>query len=481
MRCVKRVFASITTRRIDRNDNAKSVRLWPVVAGIFMSATVYLETIGCQMNVADSERAVVRLRAAGYHFAESSRSADVVIFNTCSVRERAAHKVLTRIGEVRRQRLNKPPVIGVMGCVAQLEGSTLFDHNPSISVIAGTRATDRLPDLIGRALDGESRVIDLDERAEGERWDLPATERTSKHVAFVPIIEGCNKFCTYCIVPFSRGREKSRAATEIVAEIAELRACGYREIHLIGQNVNSYRPRTDAGLEDFQGATPFCRLLRAAAKTGMERIKFTTSFPRDFHPDILTALDEHENLCDWVHLPAQSGSDRILRAMRRGHTVADYYNRIAKIKNARRRLAITSDIIVGFPGETEADFQDTMALVEQVGYDALYIFNYSERPGTPAARLDDNVTKSEKTARFLELESLQRRRQQKIYEHYLGRELQVLVEKVSSKSEQDMSGHTTCHKVVNFPRASVAAGQLARVRVTEAKENSLYGEVLSAA
>ncbi|PYS79516.1 MAG: tRNA (N6-isopentenyl adenosine(37)-C2)-methylthiotransferase MiaB, partial [Acidobacteria bacterium] len=399
------------------------------------------------------------MRAAGFGFADSSESADVVIFNTCSVRERAAHKVFTRIGEVRRQRLNREPVVGVMGCVAQLEGLTLFDNSPSVNLIVGTRATDRLPELIGRALEGESRVIDLDERAEGERWDVPATARTSKHVAFVPIIEGCNKFCTYCIVPFSRGREKSRTASEIIAEIDELRDAGYREIHLIGQNVNSYRPRTGAGLEGFKGATPFCRLLRAAAATGMERIKFTTSFPRDFHPDIVNAIDEHENLCDWIHLPAQSGSDRVLRAMRRGHTVADYYRRIAKIKNARRRLAITSDIIVGFPGETEADFQDTMALVEQLGYDALYIFKYSERPGTPAAKLDDDVTQGEKKARFLELESLQQRLQQKIYESYLGKQVQVLAERPSVKSDRDMSGHSTCHKVINFPRASITAGQ----------------------
>src|SRR6266851_1747944 len=445
-----------------------------------MSATVYLETIGCQMNVADSERAIVRLRAAGFGFADSSERADVVIFNTCSVRERAAHKVFTRIGEVRRQRLNQEPVIGVMGCVAQLEGQTLFDNSPSVNLIVGTRATDRLPELISRALDGESRVIDLDERAEGEKWDVPATARTSKHVAFVPIIEGCNKFCTYCIVPFSRGREKSRAASEIIAEINELRAFGYREIHLIGQNVNSYRPGTEAGLEGFNGATSFCKLLRAAAATGMERIKFTTSFPRDFHPDIVTALDEHQNLCDWVHLPVQSGSDRVLRAMRRGHTVADYYKRIAKIKNAGRRLAITSDIIVGFPGETEADFQDTMALVEQVEYDALYIFKYSERPGTPAAKLVDHISRCEKTARFLELEKIQRRHQRKTYEDYIGREMKVLVERPSSKSRHDMTGHSACHKVVNFPGASVKAGQVAAVRITEAKINSLYGEVLSA-
>ena len=445
-----------------------------------MGSTVYLETFGCQMNVADSERADVRLRAAGFDLSQSPETADVIIFNTCSVRERAAHKVFTRIGEVRRARLGREPVVGVMGCVAQLEGKSFFDNSPSVNLIVGTRATDRLPELVNRALDGERRVIDLDERADGEMWDVPATARTSKYVAFVPIIEGCNKFCTYCIVPFSRGREKSRTATDIIAEIKELRDHGYREIHLIGQNVNSYRPKTVAGLEEYQGNTPFSRLLRAAAATGMERIKFTTSFPRDFHPDIVAAIDEHDNLCEWVHLPVQSGSDRVLRAMRRGHTVNDYLHRITTIKNARRRMAITSDIIVGFPGETEADFRATLRLVEQVGYDALFIFKYSERPGTPAARLDDDVSRSEKTQRFLELEQTQQQLQQNIYQSYIGREIQVLVERPSSKYDRDMSGHSTCHKVVNFPSGSAALGEVVTVRVTEAKPNSLYGQLTSA-
>src|SRR5437870_6639148 len=446
-----------------------------------MSASVYLETFGCQMNVADSERATLRLRHAGFDITDSALSADVVIFNTCSVRERAAHKLFTRMGEIRRSRLTGEPIFGVTGCVAQLEGETLFDSSPSVRLIAGTRATDRLPDLISRALEGEQRVIDLGERARDERWDVPATARTSRYIAFVPIIEGCNKFCTYCIVPYSRGREQSRAASEIIEEIKELSDHGYREIHLIGQNVNSYRPMTQAGLENFRGATPFCRLLRAAAATGMERIKFTTSFPRDFHPDIVAAIDEHQNLCDWIHLPVQSGSDRVLRAMRRGHTTADYLKRIGTIKNARRRISITSDIIVGFPGESEADFRDTIRLIEQVGYDGLYIFKYSERPGTPAARLEDNVNKNEKGRRIMELEETHRKFQRRIYQEYVGRSIQVLAEQVSAKSEQDMTGHSTCHKVVNFPRAWVRPGDLASVRITRAKRNSLYGEVLSAA
>ena len=432
------------------------------------------------MNVADSERASLRLRQAGFELAPAPGDADVVIFNTCSVRERAAHKVFTRIGEVRRMRLGNEPVVGVMGCVAQLEGPALFDSSPMVNLVVGTRATDRLPALIDRALNGGRRIIDLGERAEFDRWDVPATARTSKYVAFVPIIEGCNKFCTYCIVPFSRGREKSRTAAEIVAEIRALREHGYREIHLIGQNVNSYRPMTEAGLEGFKGATQFCRLLRAVAATGMERVKFTTSFPRDFHPDIVAAIDEHENLCDWVHLPVQSGSDRILRAMRRGHTVVDYLRRVETIKKARRRIAITSDIIIGFPGETDADFRDTMALVERVGYHGLYLFKYSERPGTPAAKLEDDVSRQEKSERFAALEQIQRQQQQRIYRDYLGREVRVLAEAASSKSESDVTGHSTCHKVVNFPRGEVSLGDVINVRVTEVKPNSLYGEAAAA-
>lgn len=430
------------------------------------------------MNVADTERAATRLREAGYSLTESSESADVVIFNTCSVRARAAQKVFNRIGEVQKSRRGHVPLIGVMGCVAQLEGASLFDHSSAINLVIGTAATDRLPLLIESARDGHQKTMDLGERAEGELWNVSKVERHSPYVAFVPIIEGCNKFCSYCIVPFSRGREKSRNATDILNEVSRLREEGYKEVHLIGQNVNSYRPRTLSGLEGFSGTTPFSRLLRAVAATGMERIKFTTSFPRDFHPDIVAALDESENLCDWVHLPAQSGSDRVLRAMRRGYKSADYLNRVAVIKSARRRLALTSDIIVGFPGETTEEFEQTMALVEQCQYDGLYIFKYSERPGTPASILADNVSQKEKSSRFLALELLQKRIQSRIYGNYVGREVRILVEGESAKSEFDMTGHSTCHKVVNFPGDKSLVGREVRVRITEAKVNSLYGKLI---
>jgi len=447
-----------------------------------MKPRVYIETFGCQMNVADSERAATGLRASGYDLCKSIDEADVVLLNTCSVREKAERKVYTRIGEVRAARSGKQDLlVGVMGCVAQLEGEAIFDHASSVNMVIGTRATDRIPTLIERARDGQRRVIDLGERGEHDVWDVSPVERHSPHVAFIPIIEGCNKFCSFCIVPYSRGRERSRPASEIIAETRRLQALGYKEIHLIGQNVNSYRPRVEDGLEGFPGATSFCRLLRAVAATGMPRIKFTTSFPRDFHPDIVSAIEENPNLCDWIHLPVQSGSDRILKLMRRGHKRSDYLDRIQRIKKSRRRMALTSDIIVGFPGETEEDFQQTVELVKECEYDSLYIFKYSKRAGTPAASFHDTVPESEKTVRFLELEKVQRAAQIKIYQSYVGRTLSVLVEGQSSRSDDDLTGHSTCHKVVNFKGDQSLEGEIVDVLVTAAKTNSLYGTLVSGA
>ena len=443
-----------------------------------MKSKVYIETFGCQMNVADTERAATGLRKAGYDLTTVAAGADVVLLNTCSVRERAERKVFRRIGEIRNEAKRagqQKPLIGVMGCVAQLEGAALFEAAPAVDLIIGTQATDRIPSMIERARGGEASVIDLDERQEGEVWDVSPAERRSPYVAFVPIIEGCNKFCSFCIVPYSRGREKSRSALEIVNEVDRLRTLGYKEVHLIGQNVNSYRPKSQEGLERFSGATPFSRLLRAVAATGMERIKFTTSFPRDFHPDIVCALEEFPNLCDWIHLPVQSGSDRILKAMRRGHTADDYLRRVDVIKQSQRRLSLTSDIIVGFPGESDADFENTLRLVRSCQYDGLFIFKYSKRAGTPAASLDDVVTEAEKTARFLVLEQLQESLQHGVYGDYVGRKISVLAEKESARSSEDMTGHSTCHKVVNFRARQTQPGEIVDVVISEAKPYSLYG------
>jgi len=369
----------------------------------------------------------------------------------------------------------RKPLIGVMGCVAQLQGESIFSAAPAVDMVIGTRATDRIPAMIKRLQEGERALIDLDERGDNEVWDVSPVERRSPYVAFVPIIEGCNKFCSFCIVPYSRGREKSRPANEIVSEVKRLGDLGYKEIHLIGQNVNSYRPKSVAGLERHTGATAFSRLLRAVSETGMPRIKFTTSFPRDFHPDIVSAIEEHPNLCDWVHLPVQSGSDRVLKMMRRGHTVTEYLQRVEKIKASKRRLALTSDVIVGFPGETEEDFQQTLKLVEECEYDSLYIFKYSRRAGTPAANLDDDVSVAEKTDRFLRLEIVQRQKQRQIFESYVGRTVSVLAERRSTRSEDDLVGHSTCHKVVNFPATAPLEGQVIPVTITRANNNSLYG------
>jgi tRNA-2-methylthio-N6-dimethylallyladenosine synthase len=448
-----------------------------------MKSTVYIETFGCQMNIADTERAATGLRKAGYELTTSAEAADVVLLNTCSVRERAERKVFRRVGEIRNQAKRsgrqKKPLIGVMGCVAQLEGDAIFQSAPAVDLIIGTRATDRIPSLIERVQGGEASVIDLDERGEGEVWDVSPAERRSPYVAFVPIIEGCNKFCSFCIVPYSRGREKSRSAAEIVAEVERLRSLGYKEVHLIGQNVNSYRPKSQAGLEQYPGATTFSRLLRAVAATGMERIKFTTSFPRDFHPDIVTALEEYPNLCDWIHLPVQSGSDRILKAMRRGHTADEYLRRLEAIKRSKRRLSLTSDIIVGFPGESDKDFADTVRLVSACEYDGLFIFKYSKRAGTPAAAFEDVIPEAEKTARFLELEDLQSSLQNQIYNSYVGRTVSVLVERESARSSEDMTGHSTCHKVVNFRTGQTQPGEIVDVLISQAKPYSLYGELVS--
>jgi tRNA-2-methylthio-N6-dimethylallyladenosine synthase len=437
---------------------------------------VYLETFGCQMNVSDSERVATSLATKGFEITSDENFADIILINTCSVREKAEHKLYTRVGRIRNSRTVKP-MVGVMGCVAQLEGETLFNKIEGLDFVIGTKAVGRVTDAIEKVLGGEDGVMDLGEREPDYDWSVSDAQRHSPYVAFVPIIEGCNKFCTYCIVPFSRGRESSLPASAIIRNILELRRQGVKEIHLIGQNVNSYRPPTDSGLETFHGATPFSRLLRAVAATGIERIKFNTSFPRDFHPDIISAMDENENLCNWVHLPVQSGSDRVLKKMRRGHTIESYFKKIDKLKDSKRDVALTTDIIVGFPGETEWDFEETKRAVEYCGFDSAYIFKYSPRPGTPAFEMEDDVTPGEKKLRFLELENVQKHSQNARLKRYLGKTVQVLAERISSRSADDITGHSTCHKLVNFHGSPDLIGNVVDVRIREIKANSLFGEV----
>ncbi|MBS1793959.1 MAG: tRNA (N6-isopentenyl adenosine(37)-C2)-methylthiotransferase MiaB [Acidobacteria bacterium] len=430
------------------------------------------------MNVSDSEKVATVLEAEGYQLTDAEESADIFIFNTCSVREKAEHKLFTRIGQVRRDHSEERAMIGVMGCVAQLEGETLLKRAPGIDFVIGTKAVARISGAIENAARRRQPQIDLGEREDDYDWSVSPLQRHSPYVAFVPIIEGCNKFCTYCIVPFSRGREKSLPAAQILKYILDLKAEGIREVHLIGQNVNSYRPKTDAGLENHRGATPFSRLLRAVAATGIERIKFTTSFPRDFHPDIVDAIDEHENLCNWVHLPVQSGSNRILKAMRRGHDVDNYRRRIDKIRSSPREISLTTDLIVGFPGETDEDFEETMKLAEYCRFDSAYYFKYSPRPGTPAHELVDDVSPTVKKERCIELDRILRKSQRRSLESQVGRVRQVLVEGLSSRSDKVLNGHTTCHKIVNFEGPADCLGKIADVRITECKTNTLFGRII---
>lgn len=439
---------------------------------------VYIETFGCQMNVSDTERVLTKLSNSDFQITQDESVADVILFNTCSVREKAEHKLFTRIGQVCHDKPEKP-LVGVLGCVAQLEGENLFDRSPNIDFVLGTRAVGRVTEIIEDALLTKEKISDLDEREFDYEWSVKENQRSSPYVAFVPIIEGCNKFCTYCIVPFSRGREKSLPATEIVKQVKILRDQGVKEVHLIGQNVNSYRPQTEEGMEKFRGATPFSKLLRAVAATGIKRVKFTTSFPRDFHTDIVGAINEYENLCNWVHLPVQSGSNRILRAMRRGHTIENYKARIDAIKNSDRQISITTDLIIGFPGETDVDFQDSLDLINYCLYDSAYIFKYSPRPGTPAYDLPDDVTPLVKKERFMKLERLQKFNQRDIYRAYIGKTIEVLAEKPSQKNSLEFSGHTSCHKVVNFKsEKDISLGDLVPVKILEDKSNTLFGVAL---
>jgi tRNA-2-methylthio-N6-dimethylallyladenosine synthase len=437
---------------------------------------VYLETFGCQMNVSDSERVASVLVSKGYEMTTDESAADVVLLNTCSVREKAENKLYTRIGRIREAHGNSP-MIGVLGCVAQLEGETLFSRSPGIDFVLGTQAVGRVAEAIEKVSRGVEEFADLNDREFDYDWSVNSDQRHSPYVAFVPIIEGCNKFCTYCIVPFSRGREKSLSASEIIGQVQKLMGEGVKEVHLIGQNVNSYRPLDKSGLEGFKGSTPFAKLLRAVAATGIERVKFTTSFPRDFKADIVDAINENENLCNWVHLPVQSGSDRILAAMRRGHTIDSYKRKIDYLRESNRDIALTTDVIVGFPGETDEDFRATVELFEYCKYDAAYIFKYSPRPGTPAFAMGDNVTLDEKNARFQELDGVLRSNQNIALQRYRGSRISVLAERFSSKSNDDLTGHSTCHKVVNFRGPASLLGSVVDVKITEIKANSFYGEV----
>jgi len=430
--------------------------------------TFYIETFGCQMNDHDSEKVAGVLVERGYQQMATVDAAKLVLYNTCSIREKAAQKVFSRLGTYRKHP-DHQKIIGVLGCVAQQEGEEIFERAPWVSLVCGSASYTKLPDLIAELEAGNRRVMGLDKDID-VTFETEITRRDNPFRAYLTIIEGCDKACSYCVVPFTRGPERSRSSVSILQEVRKLADAGYSEIQLLGQTVNSYQDPAPKRIS-------FAELLVAvAAVQGIRRVRFTTSHPRDFGRDIVEALDSVPELCDHVHLPVQSGSSRILREMRRTYTREEYLEKIAMIRAARRPISITSDIIVGFPGETEEDFAETISLLDIAQYDGVYAFQYSPRPNTNAQHMPDAIPEEEKGRRLAVLQDRQREIQIAINNALIGETFEVLVDGASRKPGQ-WSGRSSSNRILNFasPLPDLL-GQYVQVRVTRAAPNSLVGE-----
>ncbi len=437
--------------------------------------TFYIETFGCQMNAHDSEKVVGTLVQQGYEQVETPDQAELVLYNTCSIRDKAEQKVFHRLDQFKRA-TGKGKVFGVIGCVAQQEGEKIFERAPHVSLVAGSASYTKLPELLVQLENGDRRVTGLS-LDNSEPFDTPYTRRDNPHRAYITIIEGCDKACAYCVVPFTRGPERSRTSESVLNEARSLTELGYTEVQLLGQNVNSYRDSSPAGWD-------FARLLAETGEVpGMRRVRFTTSHPRDFVKPIIDAIDRNERLCNHVHLPVQSGSTAVLNRMQRLYTRDVYMRCIEWIKNSRRDIAITTDIIVGFPGETESDFQQTIRLIEEVEYDAMFIFKYSKRPNTSALQYEDHIPEEEKTRRFNVLQERQRALQITRNARYVGTTQQVHVEGYNLATSQWI-GRTSQNKMLNFMDSRLPSpsdgetlvGQYLDVLVTRSSPNSLAGE-----
>ena len=437
--------------------------------------TFYIETFGCQMNAHDSEKVVGTLLAKGYTQVQKPEAAELVLYNTCSIRDKAEQKVFNRLQQFKRE-AGKGKVCGVLGCVAQQEGERIFERAPHVSLVAGSASYTKLPELLVQLEAGNRRVTGLSLDT-ADTFDTPLTRRDNPHRAYITIIEGCDKACAYCVVPFTRGPERSRTSESVLREAKSLADLGYTEIQLLGQNVNSYRDPSPQGWD-------FARLLDETGKIpGIRRVRFTTSHPRDFVKSIVDAIDRNPALCNHVHLPVQSGSTTVLSNMQRLYTHDEYMRRIDWMKNAKRDIAITTDIIVGFPGETEEDFNATLRLADQVEYDSMFIFKYSRRPNTPALAYDDHISEEEKTRRFMILQERQRAIQIRRNAACIGMTEQVHVEGFNLATGQWI-GRTMQNKMLNFQDAELPApaedrtlvGQYVDVLVTRSGPNSLAGE-----
>jgi tRNA-2-methylthio-N6-dimethylallyladenosine synthase len=429
----------------------------------------FIETFGCQMNDHDSEKVSGVLLGRGYRAVESPAQADLILYNTCSIREKAAQKVFARLGDWKTTSSGK--IIGVLGCLAQQEGEEIFERAPWVSLVCGSASYRRLPDLIAELESGGRRVTGLDLDTD-ETFETEITRRDNPFRAYLTIIEGCDYACSYCVVPHTRGPERSRSSDSVLAEVRRLADAGYTEIQLLGQTVNSYR---DPSARKWN----FLDLLQAvAAVPGIRRVRFTTSHPNDFTREIVEAIDSTPALCDHIHLPVQSGSTRILSAMHRTYTREQYLEKIDWIRGARRPISLTTDIIIGFPGESESDFEETLSLLTAIQSDGVFAFKYSPRPNTPARDWPDAIPEEEKGRRLAILQEHQRRIQIANNELLVGKEYEMLVDTHHAGRGQ-WAGRTTSNRIVNFTSPSGnLLGEYVQARITRGGPNSLVGEQL---
>ncbi|MGH9375602.1 MAG: tRNA (N6-isopentenyl adenosine(37)-C2)-methylthiotransferase MiaB [Terriglobia bacterium] len=428
--------------------------------------TFYIETFGCQMNVHDSEKVAGTLQAQGYCLSSNPEDADLILYNTCSIREKAAQKVFSRLGAFKKTH-RENQMLGVLGCVAQQEGERIFERAPHVNLVCGSASYPRLGELVDRLEHGERRVTGLSLDTD-ECFETELTRRDNPFRAYITIIEGCNKACTYCVVPGTRGPERSRPSAKIMQEAQRLADEGYSEIQLLGQTVNSYRDPSPACLR-------FSDLLLSVADiTGIRRVRFTTSHPSDFTADIVRAIETTPALCNHIHLPVQCGSNRVLARMRRTYTREDYLEKISCIRGAKRAISISSDIIVGFCGESEEDFEQTLSLLDAVEYDQVFSFKYSQRPKTDAATMEDSVREDEKGRRLAMLQERQRQIQLRRNQALIGNCFEVLVESFHPKLGQAV-GRTSSNHIINFAGEAGWTGRYMDVRVTAAGPNSLVG------
>ncbi len=434
--------------------------------------TFYLETFGCQMNAHDSEKVIGTLRQQGYRQVEAEEDAGLILYNTCSIRDKAEQKVFNRLNDYKKL-YKEGKRFAVLGCVAQQEGEKIFDRAPYVSLVSGSASYRKLPEMLTRLEAGESRITGLDDRQTDETFETEFTARQNPYRAYITIIEGCDKFCSYCVVPYTRGKERSRTSSSVLVEARRIADLGYTEIQLLGQNVNSYR--------DPEGKRSFAELLADVGQVaGIRRVRFTTSHPRDFTRDIVEAIDSVPTLCDHVHLPVQSGSRKILASMAREYTPEWYLERIAWIKAAKRPISLSTDIIVGFPGETADDFIQTMDLLAEVEYDCVFAFKYSARPNTPSLVMIDSIPEVEKANRLQVLLERQREIQRVNYSKHIGEVVEVMVEGTHPARGQ-IAGRSSQNKPVNIEWSqpiAPAPGSYLRVKITGAFPNSLMGQAV---